>query len=296
MKNRNPLIAGIMSIMFLGLGQLYNGQLRKAIIFAFSIIPICFLIGFSGLLKCFKGLIISMFLVLGYIAFVLLDSVKWAYKQNDYELKKVNSIKYYVAFIVGWYILIFLLPFAVKSITGYETFEISTPSMEPSIKAGDRIMATVIKPQNLKIGDIITFTREDGQKYLSRAMGLPGQKIEIIDNKVSINDIAEKWEEIEKIELDEYHYQIFNSVLPSGRVIGTQKMLTYNNINIPEQEISNLKSMIIPKNQIYVIGDNRNNSMDSRMYGAISFDQIEKQVHYVWWSNDKSRIGKSLDE
>ena len=296
MKNRNPIIAGILSILFMGSGQLYNGQFRKGVILALTIIPLYFLIGFSGLLKSFNGFIISMFLVLGYIAFVLVDAIRWAIKQKGYDLKPVNSMKYYIGFIIGWYLLIFALPPTVRSITGYEAFEIPTPSMEPSIMVGDRIMATRIKPQNVKIGDIITFTREDGQKYLSRAIGLPGQIIEIKNDKVSINGEFEIWEETEKLKQGQYEYQGFKSQLPSGKLIGTQTVLKYNNITVPRQEVSNQKSIIIPEHQIYVLGDSRNNSMDSRMYGTIAFENIDKQVHYVWWSDDKSRIGKNLTE
>lgn len=295
MKKRNPIIAAIMSILFMGSGQLYNGQSRKAIIFALSIIPLYFLIGFSGLLKSFNGFIIAMFLVLGYIVFVLFDAIRWALKQKEYELKPVNSMKYYIGFIIGWYLLIFILPNAVRSITGYEAFEIPTPSMEPSIMVGDRIMATRVKPHKIEIGDIITFTKEDGQKYLSRAIGLPGQNIEIINDKVSINGQIEKWEEAEKLEQGQYQYQRFKSELPSGRLIGTQKMLKFNKRTVPQQEISNQKSIIIPENQIYVLGDNRNNTMDSRMYGTVAFENIDKQVHYIWWSDDKRRIGNNLN-
>ena len=296
MKNRNPIIAGIMSILFMGSGQLYNGQLRKAIIFALSIIPLYFLIGFSGLLKSFNGFIISMLLVMSYIAFVLFDAIKWAAKQKGYELKPVNSMKYYIGFIIGWYVLIFALPTTVRSVTGYEAFEIPTPSMEPSIIVGDRIMATRINPKDIETGAIITFTQEDGQVYLSRAIGLPGQKIEIVNDKVSIDGKIEEWTKNKIITDGQYEYQTFKSILPSKRNIETQKMLKYNNRNVPEQETSNQNSITVPDNQIFVLGDNRNNSMDSRMYGTVDFENIDKQVHYIWWSDDKNRIGKNVDE
>lgn len=285
-----------MSVLFLGSGQLYNGQLKKAIIFSLSIIPIYFMIGFSGLLKSFNGLLISTFLVLAYITYVLYDATHWAIKQKDYQLKSVNSIKYYIGFIIGWDILIFALPNTVKSITGFETFEIPTPSMEPSIMIGDRIMATRIKPDKIVIGNIISFTKDDGQKYLSRAVGLPGDKIEIIDDKVSINGQLEQWNELEITRDKEIEYQKFRSMLPNSKEIATLKMLKYNGQNIPTQEISNQKVMKVPENHIFVMGDNRNNSMDSRMYGTIPFENIDNVVHYVWWSKDKSRIGKVLNE
>jgi len=295
-KKRNPIIAGLLSILFLGSGQLYNGQVKKAIIFALSIIPFYFLIGLLGLLRSFNGLLVSLILLIAFMSYVFLDAVRWAVKQKNYQLKQVNSIKYYGAYIIGWYILIFALPPLVKSIVGYESFVIPTPSMMPSIMVDDKIMAWSIRPTDVKIGDIITFKREDGQKYLSRVIGLPGDKIEIIDDRVSINGQKEQWKEIQVINHNGYEYQKYKSRLPNGKEIETLKMLKFNGQEIPPFENSNQTESVVPVNTIYVLGDNRNNSMDSRIYGTILFENTEKKVYYVWWSNDKNRIGLRLNE
>ena len=54
-------------------------------------------------------------------------------------------------------------------------------------------MATRIKPSEIKHGDIVTFTKDDGQKYLSRVIGLPGDNIEIIEDIASVNGEMEIW-------------------------------------------------------------------------------------------------------
>ncbi len=296
MKKRNPIIAGITSILFTGFGQLYNGQIKKAIQYLILPYLIILIFGLTGLYSTFAGMIAFCATYIAFVIYVLIDSIIWAKKQREYKLKPINNWRYYIGFIATWYLLVSTMPNLIKEIVKYEAFEIPTPSMEPSVMVGDRIMATKIKPEEIEIGDLITFTKDDGQKYLSRAVGLPGQTIEIKDDKVIVNGKSEIWEKSVKITSGEYEYQTFKSELPNGKQIGTQKILKFRNNAIPPQEISNRKIITIPDNQVYVLGDNRNNSMDSRMYGNVEFESIDKQVHYIWWSNDISRIGKSISK
>lgn len=294
-NSRNPIIAGILSILNLGLGQMYNGQPKKGIFFALSVIPIYFIIGYSGLLKSFYGLVICTFLVILYIIYVAKDAFNWAAKQNTYQLKPINSYKYYFGFIIGYNVLILTLPPFVRNITGYEMYAIPTPSMEPSLMIGDKIAATRTDPHEVEIGDIISFKLEDDQDYISRVIGLPGDKIEIVQDRVSINDQPENWEKLEVVTNEGFEYQKFKNVLPNGKVIEILKMVKYNGVEISDFEYSNLSEIVVPNRTVYVIGDNRNNSIDSRKYGAVAFENIDKKIHYIWWSKDKSRIGTNLD-
>lgn len=296
MKNRNPNLSFILSFVFSGLGQVYNGELKKGIMFLVLIIPLYILLGLTGLLSSFTGLIVITSLILVYKLAVAYEAYRKSNSLNPYEIKPINQISKYLLFIVFGFAINWIGVSLGRTIIGYEAFEIPTPSMEPSVIVGDKIMATKIKPEEIEIGDIITFTKDDGQKYLSRAVGLPGQTIEVKDDKVIIDGESEIWNKTVKTTSGEYEYQKFKSELPNGKQIGTQKMLKFRNNNIPSQEISNKKIITIPENQIYVLGDNRNNSMDSRMYGNVEFENIDKQVQYIWWSNDKSRIGKNLSQ
>lgn len=296
MNNRNPYISFILSFVFSGLGQVYNGELKKGILFLVLIFPIYILIGLTGLVSTFKGLIIITSLIIIYKFVVAIEAYRKSISLNPYMIKPINQIGKYLLFIILSFAVNWIGVSAGRTIIGYEAFEVPTPSMEPTIKVGDRIMATRVNSKNIEIGDIVTFTKEDGQKYLSRVIGLPGDKIEIIDDKAVINGQTELWKQEGTQTNDQIEYQKYRTKLLNGKEFGTLKMLNFNGREIPTQDISNKEQIVIKEGQIYVLGDNRNNSMDSRMYGTKSIENVEMEVQYVWWSNKKSRIGNLLNK
>lgn len=295
MKNRNPIISFILSLVFSGLGQVYNGEIIKGILFAILIFPIYILIGITGLVSSFKGMIWICSVIIIYKLIVAIEAYKRSKSLNPYELRSINQIGKYLLFILFGFAVNWLGVSAGRSISGYEAFKIPTPSMEPTINVGDRVMATRINSKTIEVGDIVTFTKEDGQKYLSRVIGLPGDKIEILGDKAIVNGQTEIWEEEVIQNQDQIEYQKYKSKLPNGKEFGILKMLSFNGRKVPTQEISNKEQVVIDEGRVYVLGDNRNNSMDSRMYGTIPIESIEKKVQYVWWSNEKSRIGNLLN-
>jgi len=87
------------------------------------------------------------------------------------------------------------------------------------------IMAIKIKPENVELGDIITFTREDGHSYLARVMGLSNQELEIVDNQVIYKDGKETMTEsgISKDEMFEYPVKVRGQNFNNSRLANIEK-------------------------------------------------------------------------
>ena len=110
-------------------------------------------------------------------------------------------------------------------------------AMEPELKDGDRIIIDR-SVDSLKRGDIIVFyyPADPTKSYIKRIVGLPGESVEIRDGKILVNGSA----------LDDPYVNPMNNRVMSART-----------------------EVRVPGNSYYVIGDNRDNSNDSRMWGPL---------------------------
>lgn len=194
--------------------------------------------------------------------------------------------------ILEWIVCIliaFVLALLIRYFIGTPTI-VQQPSMYPTLKSGQRLILnrwTRTTKQMPERGDIITFeapsqeyaTNPDTsnlianysneptnwfnkfvyyfleigkESYIKRVIGLPGDHIEIKDGKVYINDA----------ELDEPYLQ------PD---------VTTN------VELNQYHDLVVPENCVFVMGDNRDHSTDSRAFGCIPLDKIEGKVWIRFW-------------
>lgn len=136
-----------------------------------------------------------------------------------------------------------------------QAFYIPSLSMYPTLHKGDRVLVNKVSYDlhDVHRGDIVVFERPPGQEsdikdLIKRVIGLPGETIEAHDGRVYIDD-----KEIEE------------PYLVDG--VTTE--------NLPRQTI--------PEHKIWVMGDNRGNSADSRVFGPISEDTIVGRAFIRVW-------------
>ena len=217
-KPRKPIAAFFLTLFIPGLGQVYNGNLVKGIIFFilnFLIhILFCRTIGLSSIYLL--GILICFYVV--FLVYTIIDAIRNAKKQKDYILKRYNTAVHYIVFAIA--MVTFGYYFDFTTTTGYQTFIIPSTGNAPTLYVDDRVVADMEAYKNKKpaYGDFAVFTKDDGINYVYRVVGLPGDKIEMEGNLLVINDkkcqsklirtfksgeipfmmesIAEEWEEI----------------------------------------------------------------------------------------------------
>ena len=161
----------------------------------------------------------------------------------------------------------------------FSPYKIPAKSMVPTLMAGDHIIVNKIffKKHALQPGDVILFElpRNPKQLFVKRIIGKPGDKIEIKGKTLYVN--AEIIYEPYSISLDPH-------IIPQK----TQPRDFFGPI-------------IVPKNHLFVLGDNRDYSSDSRFWGFLPIKGIKGKVSNIYWSWDKEnrkvrwkRIGKSV--
>lgn len=131
--------------------------------------------------------------------------------------------------------------FSLLLITGrlflFTPYEVSGVSMSPTLADGDRVMVT--KEEQVEFGDIVVFTSPVNyeEDYIKRVIGVSGDTIDIKEGTVYVN----------------------GEQLQDGEGFGTTDTL---------REMEEV-STVVPEGHIFVLGDNRENSMDSRIFGAV---------------------------
>ena len=154
-------------------------------------------------------------------------------------------------------LLALVLALLVKTYVA-EAYMIRGDSMFPTFKDGQRVMVQKVLYGDVMRGDVIIFASKDDPRkdLIKRVIGLPGENIKVIDGEVYINE--------ERLEED--YVQEF-----SGR--------RYEHYG-PE---------FIPRNKVFVLGDNRPASQDSRVFDAIDDSLVKGKVVLRWWPFEELR-------
>jgi signal peptidase I len=175
--------------------------------------------------------------------------------------------------------------------------DVPTGSMKPTIQEGDRVVVnklaydlkvpfTTIKifgwddPQR---GDIVVlFSPADGVRLVKRVVALPGDQVEMRDNQLYINGQVAKQSPIATTELRDYGRAYIMAENLQGH---THKMM------VTPEIASNARSfgpVVVPPGNYFVLGDNRDNSNDSRFIGFIERRRIVGEAVAVAFSLDRS--------
>jgi signal peptidase I len=196
-KPRKAWIAGLLSILMPGLGQIYNGQALKGLIII--AIPLLLLFPALTIFLIVNNVIIylSILVILSfsfYIA-VFIDSILNAKKyRQEYQLKKFNKVYIYIGIFIISVILHDIISTYVKE-NYLKAYRITAISMEPVLFKGDHVLADHrSSARNPKCGDIIIFEFPQNHEmdFIKRVVAVGGDIVEVRDKQLYINNIPAK--------------------------------------------------------------------------------------------------------
>lgn len=188
-----------------------------------------------------------------------------------------------------------LLALVVRSFV-MTAYKVPTGSMQPTLKAGDFIFSyrmaygirlpwsdTAYAQKLPERGDLVVFfySNQPDTSYVKRVIGLPGDKIQITEGKLSINDTVLDYQlEHPPQPQDNPNPEAFEIYLETD--LGSQRRVIFQK----NREDRNFGPLIVPPGEIFLLGDNRDASDDSRYWGTVPTGQIYGKVLFVWLSLD----------
>ena len=183
------------------------------------------------------------------------------------------------AILVAIVIALFIRTFVVQA------FKIPSGSMKQTLQIGDHILVnkfiygvripylrkSIIPLKKPQRGDIIVFKYpvDPHKDFIKRVIGIPGDEIEIRDKKLYVN---------QKQVNDDY------GVYTDSRILSASV-----------RPRDNFGPVTVPEQSLFVMGDNRDESFDSRFWGFVDYKALNGKAFIIYWSWDKENFGVRWD-
>lgn len=203
---------------------------------------------------------------------------------KDLREKRTSSIRENIeAVLVAVLLALFIRTFAVQA------FKIPSGSMKQTLLIGDHILVnkfiygvkipfsqtTIIPVKKPKKGDIVVFKfpMDPEKDFIKRVVGVAGDKVEIRNKQVFVNNIK----------ADSSFAQFTDSFIVPGCPPGIRQ-------DAPCRK-DNFGPIKVPENKIFVMGDNRDQSYDSRFWGFVDSKAVNGKAFIIYWSWDNDNFG-----
>ena len=187
--------------------------------------------------------------------------------------KKSTVREYFESIVIAVILALFVRTWAVQA------FKIPTGSMENNLLIGDHLLVNkfvfgptssgpesgLLPVREPRRGDIVVFKYPDEPErdFIKRVIGLPGETLELRNKKVYVNGQP----------LDEPFVHFLEPASTSQEVTSFDVRERYGPVRVPD-------------GQYFVMGDNRDNSQDSRYWGFLPRDYIKGRALMIYWSYD----------
>jgi signal peptidase I len=192
--------------------------------------------------------------------------------------QKSTVREYFESIVIAVILALFVRTWVVQA------FKIPTGSMENNLLIGDHLLVNkfvfaptatgleraVLPVRDIRRGDIVVFKypEEPERDFIKRVIGLPGESLELRAKKVYINGKP----------LDEPYVHFLTAASAFSEVTSTDVQVNYGPVTVPPD-------------QFFVMGDNRDNSQDSRYWGFLPRGHVKGKALMIYWSYEGDDMG-----
>jgi len=190
-------------------------------------------------------------------------------QKGEIKIKKKSTFREYAeAIIIALVLAMFIRTFVVQA------FKIPSGSMEPTLEIGDHILVnkflygvkipftfiSLFPLEKPRRGDVVVFIYplDESKDFIKRVVAVEGDTVKIVNKKLFVNgaEVA-----------DSYAVYKENNIFPAE-----------------VQKRDNFGPVTVPKDNLFVLGDNRDRSLDSRFWGFVPLQDLRGKAFIIYWS------------
>ena len=292
LHSRKPWVAAVMSLALPGWGQLYNGQPNRAIwcflCFSLLVLPgtALFALVVPPMLML-PALLLGLAGTFGLWVYCAVDAFRAARRSLAYVAKPWQTSGLYALVFIACALLI------LPSLTIYmrahlvQPFRIPSTSMAPSLLPGDFVFADMHYNcpgcKAVQRGDVAIFTYPNDRTmyYVKRIVALPGDRVHVLNHQVFVNGEALAAHVDGATEFEHW---------------GDRTWQVQGGLSMADTDAE----QTVPPGHVFLLGDNRSASTDSRQFGAVPLTDVVGRTRQIWFSRGDgsirwSRIGDSVN-
>jgi signal peptidase I len=317
MRRVRPWIAALLTFLGLGVGFFYAGDTRRAIRWAILQVLLSVALGaaFAAYVYFRRALPPGMsgresewstIDTISIITTLLVAVLAWRVAARNTFVPKAGFARH------SAYLAIWLLPMLISLILAMsvrfafvQPYRIPSAAMEPTLRVGDYIVVSKgsygysrfsIAPleglapagrwraQQPERGDLVVFRppSDPERDFIKRLIAMPGDRVQMIEGVLHINGAPVPREDLGMVNFtDEYgvvdQVQAYRQTLPNG------VSFTIHEIQGDDGDLDNTREVLVPAGHYFFMGDNRDNSDDSRRsVGFVPFDNLVGRVDYIF--------------
>jgi signal peptidase I len=271
-RGPSPWLAALLTVLTPGLGHIYIGLAKRGLAF-FALVMLAdtlLMYALMGVLARFWMFAISLGLLFGLWLYIIIDATTRAYRMRDLPRHSYNRWSVYVgAFALAWLITAIPAVYAsnAKSSGQLGYFRATAGSMAPTLQTGEYFLAdaTFYRARPPSRGEVAVYVhpKQPDIHYIKRIIAVEGDRIAIKGGRAVVNGMT-----VEE---------------------------PYVNAGPPDAPFANMAEIRVPPGHVFVLGDNRANSVDSRdtvAHGPVPVAKLIGRVTDIAFSHNLSRMGR----
>jgi signal peptidase I len=282
---RRASVAGLLGFLAPGLGHLYAGRPLVAIsvlLLGYAAVTLGLAFVWVSPLGIFS-IVLPLVVALSVLVAVVWHSAATATRASaEYRLRRYN--RWYVYLLIWLAVAFIWHPAFMSLLKSYviEGFRSTTVSMEPTILAGDYLFVSKLPFERRlpRRGGLVVFESVGGPyQVIKRVVGRPGDTLSMVSGVLRRNGEV----------VPEPYVQFKDSVAGNSAMVGpdTRWQVAHLVARDTAGYVATMRTwgaLVVPPDSLFVLGDNRDNSYDSRFFGAVGVDRLRGRPMVAYFS------------